>query len=138
MSDHVNFTGDSIGARTAAVTEVAPFHITTDADEQSKSALEEHMLKLAEFAKSDGGASASAVGWGGLYRFTGIVLSCANSRQRSKKWTTVRHQMAKRSFCIFFLAGSLVSSPHDDHAVSDLKIKLRNTWKRARIQHFRI
>jgi hypothetical protein len=76
--DHVNFTGDSIGARTAGVTEVAPFHITADADDQSKSALEDHMLKLAEFAKSDGGASASAVGWGGSSKSIDVILSRAN------------------------------------------------------------
>lgn len=62
--DHVNFTGDSIGVREAPVTEIAPFHVTAGADDASKSALEDHTLKLAEFAKDSAGASALAVGWG--------------------------------------------------------------------------
>jgi hypothetical protein len=36
----------------------------------------------------------------------------------------VRRRRAKRSFCIFFSAGSLVSFPRNDNVVSDLREKV--------------
>ena len=63
-SDHVNFTGDSVAPREAAVTEFAPFNIDSGATEDKKSDLEDSILKLGKFCTDSAGSSGVAVGWG--------------------------------------------------------------------------
>lgn len=60
--DHVNFTTDSVPARTAPVTEIASFNISTTASAAEKSQLEDNVLKVTQFCHAQNCRGAT-VGW---------------------------------------------------------------------------
>ena len=103
QADHVNFTGDSLAAREAPVTEFAPFNITAAADDQSKSSLEDHILKLTKFC-NESGSNGTAVGWG-MNRYSSKLDSRANSIQSSKTRTILTRLKERRNFCRLSSAG---------------------------------
>ena len=79
--DHANFTGDSVAAREAPVTEIAPFNIDLSSTDDKKSDLEDSVLKLGNFC-TDSGSAGVAVGWGMtlIYSFTQRLLNRSSHR----------------------------------------------------------
>jgi hypothetical protein len=62
-ADHVNFTGDSVTPREAAVTEFAPFNVDLATSDDKKSSLEDAALKVGKGC-TDNGSAGFAIGWG--------------------------------------------------------------------------
>jgi hypothetical protein len=61
-TDHVNFTTNSIPARSAPVTEFASFNIPASASSSEKSKLEDDVLKVTQFVDANNGRG-TTVGW---------------------------------------------------------------------------